>query len=48
LNELKNIVAAIDDEAFVIISQGHEAIGKGFRPHKWRPPVIQDVDEEQV
>jgi uncharacterized membrane-anchored protein YitT (DUF2179 family) len=48
LNELKNIVAAIDDEAFVITSQGHEAIGKGFRPHKWRPPVIQDVDEEQV
>lgn len=42
---LKNVVAAVDDDAFMIIGQGHEAIGKGFKPHSWRPPVVEHVDK---
>lgn len=45
VNSLKNIVAAIDDDAFVIIGHGHEAIGKGFKPHHWRPPVVEEIEK---
>lgn len=42
---LKNIVAAVDDSAFVIIGQGHEAIGAGFKPHEWKPPVVEKIEK---
>lgn len=45
ISTVKNMVAAIDKEAFVIIHQGHEAIGKGFKPHTWRPPVVQQIEK---
>ncbi|MCA9972173.1 MAG: YitT family protein [Anaerolineales bacterium] len=45
ISALKNIVAAVDEDAFVIISQGHEAIGTGFKPHDWRPPVVEEIRE---
>ena len=44
ISTLKNVIAAVDKQAFMIISQGHEAVGKGFKPHKWRPPVIEQVE----
>jgi uncharacterized membrane-anchored protein YitT (DUF2179 family) len=34
VNELKEIVARIDREAFVIIGVAHQALGFGFRPLK--------------
>lgn len=45
VSTLKNIVAAVDNDAFVIISQGHEAIGRGFKAHKWRPPVVEEIEK---
>lgn len=45
INALKNIVAAADDEAFVIITQGHEALGKGFRPVEWAPPAVENIQQ---
>ncbi|MCA9874777.1 MAG: YitT family protein [Anaerolineales bacterium] len=49
VSTLKNIVAAVDKEAFLIIGRGHEAVGKGFKAHQWRPPVVEQIqkaDEE--
>lgn len=42
---LKNIVAGIDDDALVIIGQGHEAIGEGFKSHKWHPPIVEKIEK---
>lgn len=36
VNDLKRIVAAVDDGAFVIIGEGHQALGSGFVPLKRR------------
>jgi uncharacterized membrane-anchored protein YitT (DUF2179 family) len=45
ISALKNIVAAVDEQAFMIVSQGHEAIGDGFKPHKHDPPVVEEVEK---
>ena len=45
ISTLKNVVAAVDDDAFMIISQGHEAIGKGFKSHQWHPPIVQHIEK---
>jgi len=45
VSTLKNIVAAVDAEAFLIIGRGHEAVGKGFKTHQWRPPVIEQIQK---
>lgn len=42
VHELKRIVAAADPEAFVIVGQGQEALGKGFRDlRKERPRAVK-------
>lgn len=46
INALKNIVAWVDDKAFVMVLEGHEALGKGFQPIKWSPPPVEDIGEE--
>lgn len=32
ISKLKRIIADIDDEAFVVVSEAHEVLGEGFRP----------------
>lgn len=48
MNALKNIVAATDDQAFMVLMQGHEAIGKGFKAHRDDPPIVEEVNETEA
>lgn len=47
IKELKHIVAEADPEAFVIIGQGHEALGQGFRRLEARQPVVDELEEPE-
>jgi uncharacterized membrane-anchored protein YitT (DUF2179 family) len=48
IHTLKSIVARVDPNAFVIIGQGHEALGRGFRELNPQPPVIEQMPEGQA
>lgn len=43
INDLKNAVAHTDPDAFVVIGQGHQALGEGFRRLKSKPPALEDA-----
>lgn len=45
IHTLKNIVGRVDPNAFVIIGQGHEALGRGFHELSPTPPVIEEVQQ---
>lgn len=45
IHTLKQVVGRVDPNAFVIIGQGHEALGRGFRELNPQPPVIETVQE---
>jgi len=45
IRSLKNLVADTDPQAFVIIGQGNEALGRGFRRLESHPPVVEDIDQ---
>lgn len=50
VGELRDVVAAADPNAFVVISQGHQALGYGFRPLRRRlhPPSLEIRMEDQL
>lgn len=41
--ELRDLVSAVDEHAFIVVGQGHTAYGSGFRKHHI-PPVISKVN----
>ncbi|HEX6384586.1 MAG TPA: YitT family protein, partial [Anaerolineae bacterium] len=45
IKDLKNTVAWADPDAFVIIGQGREALGEGFRSLEPDMPVVEDVED---
>ncbi|MFP3852926.1 MAG: YitT family protein [Anaerolineales bacterium] len=45
IHTLKQIVGYVDPGAFVIVGQGHEALGRGFRELSPQPPVIEEIHE---
>lgn len=47
IKQLKNLVAWNDPEAFVIIGQGHEALGDGFRDLEQRPPIVENLEQSK-
>lgn len=46
IHSLKQIVSLRDPEAFVIIGQGHEALGRGFRELEPQEPIVEEVEAE--
>jgi uncharacterized membrane-anchored protein YitT (DUF2179 family) len=48
VGELRDVVAAIDPDAFLVIGQGHQALGRSFRPlrSRFRSAQIELVPEE--
>jgi uncharacterized membrane-anchored protein YitT (DUF2179 family) len=45
VKELKDVVARIDEEAFVIVGVAHEALGFGFRPLKKKVRGMKSIRE---
>ncbi|MGA9531302.1 MAG: YitT family protein [Anaerolineales bacterium] len=43
IHNLKEIVARVDPQAFLIIGQGQEALGRGFHSLKHQPPIIETI-----
>jgi uncharacterized membrane-anchored protein YitT (DUF2179 family) len=37
VNQVKALVHEVDPQAFMVISQAHEALGEGFKPLKRQP-----------
>lgn len=46
IRSLKQIVSLRDPEAFVIIGQGHEALGRGFRVLEPQEPIVEAVEAD--
>lgn len=46
IHGLKQVVGRVDPEAFVIIGQGHEALGRGFRNLEPQPPAVANLAPE--
>lgn len=44
IRSLKQIVSLRDPDAFVIIGQGHEALGRGFHELEPHEPIVERVD----
>lgn len=49
VGDLRDVVAAVDPHAFVVIGQAHQALGSGFRPlrRRFHPPQAKAALEEQ-
>lgn len=43
ISALKQVVAQVDGEAFMIVFRSHEAVGQGFKAHERQPPIIETV-----
>lgn len=50
IHNLKQIVARVDPQAFMIIGQGQEALGRGFHSLQHQPPILEPVvqDDEGI
>ena len=46
VNKMRNLVSAIDENAFIVIGQGHTAYGSGFRKH--RKPSTNNGHKQQL
>ncbi len=46
IHSLKDLVGREDPAAFVIIGQGHEALGRGFRELEAEPPLVEAVEPQ--
>lgn len=43
VNDIKQIIAAVDEAAFMVIGQGHTAYGSGFKPISNKPGKLREV-----
>jgi len=46
VSQLRNLVSSVDENAFIVIGQGHTAYGSGFRKH--RPPTTTNGRKQQL